>query len=438
MPDLDRFAGGEEHGTAPPAECVRKPKFWFEVEDFLRHFDGARHVTGIQRVCIEIFTEVERLYGMTDRIGFCRVNLKTQMFEEVEFSEIAEAYLRPPAERGVFENFAQWVERKLRRVRRARFLKPGDVVICLGACWINSRYNRCIQAAKRDYRIRFVLLVHDLIPLTHASFVDRDHAERFSSWLPAALANADFALTVSWHSRDELIKMAKVHAWALPVVEVLPLGATFNQRRLLKTAAISSADEGLPERFVLYVSTIEPRKNHRLLVGVWRRLIAQHGADFTPDLVWVGRFANPDPASAFRKELLSDQLGGKLRLLINLSDEELAEAYRRCLFTVYPSLCEGWGLPVAESLAHGRLCVASDRTSLPEVGGKFVDYFNPGDIEDAVAKIERPLVDPEYLAAREALSRDAYRPASWSDCARSLVGLLDRAAAGAFSQEVRG
>ncbi|MGH9806176.1 MAG: glycosyltransferase family 4 protein [Terriglobia bacterium] len=279
-----------------------------------------------------------------------------------------------------------------------------------------------------------MLLIHDLIPLTHASFVDRHHSATFSKWIADALATVDFALTVSRHSRDELIKVAKAHAWSLPLVEVLPLGATFKPWGPRKTVNIPAASGALPRRFVLYVSTIEPRKNHRLLIEVWRRLIARHGADVVPDLVWVG----VSPARAFRREILSgNDFGDKLHLLTELSDEELVEAYRRCLFTVYPSLCEGWGLPVAESLAHGRFCVASDCTSLPEVGGRFVDYFNPADIDDAVAKIERPLLDPTYLAKREALLRDAYKPAPWPDCARSLMLMLDRAVVPVFSQEAR-
>jgi glycosyltransferase involved in cell wall biosynthesis len=289
---------------------------------------------------------------------------------------------------------------------------------------------------KRDYRVRFVPLIHDLIPLTQPSFVDPDQRAAFGSWIAASLAKAELALTVSRHSRDELIEMAKAHGWTLPVVQVLPLGGTFSSWRPRQMAEMPADAPALPERFVLCVSTIEPRKNHRLLLEIWRRLIARHGADFVPDLVWVGHFSGP--IGDFRRELLSsNDLRDKLRLLTGLSDEALAEAYRRCLFTVYPSFCEGWGLPVAESLTHGKFCVASDRTSLPEVGGRFVDYFDPADIDDALAKIERPLLDPAYLATREALLCKAYRPASWSDCARSLVETVDRLGSQRFSQEAR-
>jgi glycosyltransferase involved in cell wall biosynthesis len=81
-----------------------------------------------------------------------------------------------------------------------------------------------------------------------------------------------------------------------------------------------------------------------------------------------------------------------------------------CLLTIFPSLAEGWGLPVAESLAHGKFCVASNRTSIPEVGGDLIDYFDPADEDQVVAKIERVLFEPGYLAAREARLRTEYRP----------------------------
>jgi glycosyltransferase involved in cell wall biosynthesis len=147
---------------------------------------------------------------------------------------------------------------------------------------------------------------------------------------------------------------------------------------------------------VLFVSTIEPRKNHRLLVQIWRRLIERHGADAVPALVFAGQIG------WLVDDLLSElaashYLDGKIVLAGALADEELRQAYRSCLFTVFPSLCEGWGLPIEESLVQGKFCVASNRTAIPEAGGDLIDYFDPSNDDDALAKIERLLLDPAYL-----------------------------------------
>ena len=240
MPYLDRplTRDDEQERAASAGAPARKPKFWFEVEDFLVHFDHARHVTGIQRVCLEIFAEVERLYGASGRVGFCRLNRMTQEFEQVEFSAILETALRPPGadapwhefdllvkrgpkravlarvllgllrslERTVLPGVAQWIGRRFRRGRPADFLRPNDVVIGLGACWINPRYSRSVEAAKRDYGVRFALLIHDLIPLTHGSLVNSWHRTAFRKWIAGVLARADVVLTVSRYSREELIK----------------------------------------------------------------------------------------------------------------------------------------------------------------------------------------------------------------------------------------
>jgi glycosyltransferase involved in cell wall biosynthesis len=98
-------------------------------------------------------------------------------------------------------------------------------------------------------------------------------------------------------------------------------------------------------------------------------------------------------------------------------------------------------LPIAESLAHGKFCVASNHTSIPEAGGNLVDYFDPLDEDDALAKIERPLTDRAYLAAREAQLRAEYRPRTWEDCVRALMEALDQTVAPdsqAVSQLTRG
>jgi glycosyltransferase involved in cell wall biosynthesis len=230
-------------------------------------------------------------------------------------------------------------------------------------------------------------------------------------------------LSVSKHSRDALIRLAAQTGWSLPPVEVVPPGAGVNDRLLGREPPVPREQRqiDLPSRYVLFVSTIEIRKNHRLLVRVWRRLIERHGADAVPALIFAGQIGwLVDDLLA--ELAASDYLDGKIMLLPGLADDELRQAYRSSLFTVFPSLCEGWGLPIAESLMHGKFCVASNRTSIPEVGGDLIDYFDPANEDDALAKIERLLLDPGYLTAREARLQAEYRPRAWADCVQDLVG----------------
>jgi hypothetical protein len=81
---------------------------------------------------------------------------------------------------------------------------------------------------------------------------------------------------------------------------------------------------------------------------------------------------------------------------------------------------------VAESLVHGKYCICSSASSLPEVGGSFVDYHDPLDAPTCLALVERALFEPGWLTRRESLIRGDYRVTSWHDCAQQAHRVLDR------------
>jgi glycosyltransferase involved in cell wall biosynthesis len=430
-----------------------QPTIWFEVEDFLRYFDHFRNPTGTQRLSFEIYSPANLLYGHSERVRFCRLSVFSKRLHSIPFDVVRSAYLNPLGGTAPWKTFWEpaifweqfprsipiilrhprfflsifriavrdFMEILFRRNRFERLVRRGDIIVSLGAGWGIPGYMKHMAAAKRRYGIRFSIFVHDVLPIEYPSFFEPRHAVQFGNWLREAIPVADIVLTNSKYSRAGLIELAAKSGWRLPRVEVLQLGSGFDDRLTAHGQTMAS----LPARYVLFVSTIEIRKNHRLLVKVWQRLVERHGADLVPALIFVGQIGWSFDA-LFADLEASDHVNGKIILLRGLSDAELQQVYRRCLFTVFPSLGEGWGLPIAESLAHGKFCVASNRTSIPEVGGNLVDYFDPSDEEDALAKIERPLFEPGYLAAREAQARAEYRRRTWADCVHGLVAALER------------
>lgn len=434
-----------------PGETV-----WFEVEDFLRYFDHFRNPTGLQRVPFEIFVEAERRYGRGGRVRFCRLSVYTGRLMPIDFKTIVEAYLDPPGRHapwktiweparlasepfailGLMARHPGFVLRLARTAlrdavdmvvsKRRIDTRPGDVLVSLGAPWGAPNYTARIARAKARHGLRYAFLIHDLIPIENASLVEERHVREFDQWLKSALPLADMVLTVSKYSCGALLAQAGAAGWRLPRVAALIPGTGFSERQLAgESSAEAAAMRPFPARFVLFVSTIEIRKNHRLLLRVWRRLLERHGAERVPALVFVGQIGwRVDDLLA--ELAASHNLSGKIVLMQGLSDAELRAAYRACLFTVFPSFCEGWGLPVAESLVHGKACAASNRTSIPEVGGDLVDYFDPSDDDDALAKVEQLLFEPGYLATREARLKAEYRPRSWTACADALVAELTK------------
>jgi glycosyltransferase involved in cell wall biosynthesis len=175
--------------------------------------------------------------------------------------------------------------------------------------------------------------------------------------------------------------------------------------------------------YVLLVSTIEARKNHHLMFRVWRRLLEELPPEVVPTLVFAGRVGWLVD-DLMRQIANADHLDGKLVIVEDPNDAELAALYQGCLFTVFPSLYEGWGLPVTESLAFGKPCLIADRTSLPEAGGDLVRRFDPDNLNDAFSAIRDVILDPKGLALWEQQVRQEFRPVPWTATAEALLAAL--------------
>lgn len=117
----------------------------------------------------------------------------------------------------------------------------------------------------------------------------------------------------------------------------------------------------------------------------------------------------------------TDYLNGKLVLIADPTDAEISALYQGCLFTLFPSYAEGWGLPVSESLAFGKPCLCADRTSLPEAGMGLARLFDPDDLNDLVTHVRSLIEHPEELAEWTALVRARFRPVRWDQAAERLL-----------------
>ena len=173
----------------------------------------------------------------------------------------------------------------------------------------------------------------------------------------------------------------------------------------------------------MITGTIEPRKNHAAAIDAWRRLIERHGSYNIPDLVLAGK-RGWLVDQIFELLLSTNYLQGKVVHRSEVTDTELAELYRQCLFTLYPSFYEGYGLPVAESLRFGKLCIASNAPSILEIGDDLVDYVNPGDADALYAAVERAIFDDDYRRSREAEIARKHRPYLWRDSAADVMRII--------------
>jgi glycosyltransferase involved in cell wall biosynthesis len=99
--------------------------------------------------------------------------------------------------------------------------------------------------------------------------------------------------------------------------------------------------------------------------------------------------------------------------------------YRNAMFTVFPSLAEGWGLPVAESMCYGKVCIASNVDSIPEIAGDLIPYFDPRDPDQIYKLVKQYITDSGLRSRAEKRIRSHYRPHSWDTTAEELISICN-------------
>ena len=435
-------------------------RIYFDITDIIEYARSNDQVSGIQRVQVRIITELARTHGgeriicayIDRRDGQYKQAPADQVFPTHEFKaqellikmgEIRHDSLLPekfevkralkPYEKSKALRTAKKLEilayalmnspRLLtfgispKRLRAhitplasiiACDMQSEDTLVFLGANWNNPK----LQVTGEQHKLKgghVVQLMHDLIPHTAPHFFTPPLVSSFERFLGSTLKLATaYACVSNWTAQD-LRRYVADRSEQQPQIVTLPLAHEFGdfprnassiEPNSPHVRAISSA-----RPFVLCVGTLEVRKNGCGLLRAWQQLVRDMG-EAAPQLLFVGKYGWK--FDEFKSMLAEDpQLQRFVTVLHGTSDRDLAHLYAKCLFTVYPSHYEGWGLPVGKSAWLGKFCLASDKTSIPEVCGDLVDYIDPDNTDQLALKLKFLLDHPEYVAQKETRIRQS-------------------------------
>jgi glycosyltransferase involved in cell wall biosynthesis len=399
-----------------------------DASDLLLHFLHARLPTGIQRVQLQIIAGV--LDGQDrhhELVLACFAPFRDYWVSVPEGLFVTLAGLA--ASDGATDE-RPWQEAVLELTSVLVHGEPiefaaGAVLVNLGASWPHLNYFLRIRNAKARHGIRFIPFVHDCVPVLMPELCVEATVRSYIDWLLGVFFHADGFLVNSNSTAVDLSNLAAGLGHRISPPQIIRLDGQFSAAgqpggasgpKFGRLARWSSP----AEPFVLLVSTFEPRKNHLLAFRAWQQLIEKRGMRHTPPLVCVGhRGWKSETAMSLLRS--NKTLQRRVRILTGIADADLAELYQRCLFTFYPSVYEGWGLPVTESLCHGKVPLITAVSSLPEAGGDFAEYFDLNSPEELVLKLERLIDDHNYRAHREAFIRTEFRPRRWGSIAGQLV-----------------
>ena len=241
---------------------------------------------------------------------------------------------------------------------------------------------------------------------------------------PIAAARADAVITYSDSSRRDL----EEHLPALRLhqkISVIPLGppSHFEDRALLSAERVERvrARYGLRSPFILFVGTIEPRKNLRGLLEAFAAICLR----VPHELVIVGPRGWGSEYTYVREK--SRRLGSRVRFLEYVPDEDLPAIYRLSTLLAYPSFCEGFGLPVVEAFSAGTAVLTSSTSSMAEIGSGAAVLVDPSSRSELVDGLLRVCTDERFRAELVDRGHNRVRQYSWERCALETASVyLDR------------
>jgi glycosyltransferase involved in cell wall biosynthesis len=258
-------------------------------------------------------------------------------------------------------------------------------------------------------RIPCSVIVYDLVPFVEGARSQARAARIERATIRPALRRAAALLCISEATRSDLVARFPRAAGRAHVV---PLGADPRFASAQRDPAVEER-HGLDRPYVLAVGTLEPRKNLERLIAAWR------GLDGTHALALVG------PRGWEEERIVEAARAGDVRLLGRVSDEDLAALYAGCACFAYPSLYEGFGLPVLEAMAAGAPVLTSNVSSLPEVAGDAALLVDPLDTEALRAGLERLLSDEALRADLAARGRERAALFTWDRTAAATLAQLE-------------
>lgn len=296
-------------------------------------------------------------------------------------------------------------------------LKNTDTLMLLWGDWGDEAY---IQKIGSEHKkgVKLIQLVYDMLPVVTPQYSGHSTKSltRFSLEI---YPRCSLLLSISEHTKHDLDEWLKRNHKTVPPIEVIRLGDDFNFAKAKKptgTETIKSGD------YILCVGTIEARKNHTLLYYVYKRA-KQQGIKL-PKLVVVGRrgWQTDDIYELIKND---PETSEQFVILENCDDNGLSWLYENCKFSVYPSFYEGWGLPIAESIARGVPCACSNTSSMPEVVGELATYFSPSSTDECLAALQK-LQDPKELnaARKKALQ---YKTTTWDQSFEQIHDIIKKA-----------
>ena len=318
-----------------------------------------------------------------------------------------------------------WVARGSPRVARliGNAAASADMLWNIRRHKIDLWFCPLINLTPRHVRLPSVVSIPDLQPEFYPDFFRKDLADWARRRYPASCRDATMVITLSEFSKGTIVERygvppGNVHAIPLAVTEEFLLHQDDSALEAVK------ARYALPPEYAFYPANTWPHKNHETLVKAMHLLRAKHGRQLACAFTGVKRGAH----EAFLKPVEELGLRKQIHVLGYVDRHDMPLLYRGARFLIFPSLFEGFGLPLLEAMASDCPIICSRAASIPEVVGDAALLFDPHDPEGMADAMHRILTDEELRRSLVQAGRDRCSQFSWERTARETLKVLEEAA----------
>lgn len=410
----------------PGGSLVSPGQVWM---DLTTAFEWTGGVVGIVRAELEVAVGMKKIdpsirFSMQVGEGFAEI-AEAELHWLLNAENVVDAYMtffgRYPGQASSAKSIHVSVPEE------SGFFYPygaGDVVFAMG--WMDSKKEEKFAQLKGERSDVYVCyLVYDTIVLgeTTRHFYGIEGRERFHAYMKWLSHHCDFLMFGGETAKSDTEALQLQHGWRMPPGRAVKFGTDIMKSVDASMEKDLLAEAGVTGPFIITVGSIEPRKNHDTLYRAYLMALEMDEAS-VPQLVVCGK-------PMWRATDLIDSLDRDPRLkgrLIHLAptDAQLAALYKNCLFTLLPSIYEGWSLTLPESLGQGKFCLTCETPPLREIGRDLVDYAEPFDVKGWAEKILLYAKDRDLLAEKEARIAAEWPKTRWFDTAGAVhQNLLD-------------
>lgn len=280
--------------------------------------------------------------------------------------------------------------------------------------------------APRFSPVPTVISIMDLAFFHFPEYFTQKDLAQLKSWTNYSVKKAKAVITISDSTKNDIIKLydvpdKKIHVVYLGIKNAVTLTPHIYPMQELQTKY------GISKDFILFVGTLQPRKNIQRLIQAFAELLKQKKYQDSPlQLVIVGKKGwQYDEILAAPKKL---GIEDRVKFLDFVPDEELVMLYKNALCFAWPSLYEGFGLPILEAMKLGCPVITSNVSSMPEAGGDASLYVDPEDTEDIAEKLDKVLSDPKLRSEMIEKGKKQVQKFSWEKTAKETLAVLEEVA----------